>query len=138
MPRDVIADTGLLYALFDGDDKHHARAADVVRGRRFAFLTSLAVVTETMHMLKRCPVPTRIEFLRWIRGGGAQVIDLVLEDFDRIGEVIEKYADLPADFADATLVAIAERLQISSVATFDSDFEVYRYRNRSRFRNVLR
>jgi uncharacterized protein len=41
-----------------------------------------------------------------------------------------QYADLPGDFADLSLVAISERLNLAAIATLDSDFDVYRrYRN---------
>lgn len=138
MPRDVIADTGFLYALFDRDDQHHDLAVSIARGGQDVFLTSLAVVGETVHLLKRCRLETRIDFLRWVQLGGASVVDLVADDFDPVITTMLKYGDLPADFADATLVAIADRLGINRVATFDRDFEVYRYQGRSRFRNVLR
>ena len=48
-----------------------------------------------------------------------------------------KYVDLPMDFADATLVAVAERLGIRDVATLDDDFTVYRFRDRWAFRNLF-
>ena len=49
-----------------------------------------------------------------------------------------KYADLPADFADAALVAMCERLGISAIATLDRDFDVYRLHDEKAFDNVLR
>lgn len=54
------------------------------------------------------------------------LVDLTPDDLARVIEVMEKYADLPADFADATLVAIADRLGATEVVSFDSDFDVYR------------
>ncbi|MEG4347840.1 hypothetical protein QUB70_31875 [Microcoleus sp. A003_D6] len=51
-------------------------------------------------------------------------------DFSRIGELNERYAHLPGDFADLSLIAISERLNIPAIATLDNDFDVYRrYRN---------
>lgn len=51
---------------------------------------------------------------------------LLPQDFSRIAELNAQYADLPADFADLSLVAISERLDIAAIATLDSDFNVYR------------
>lgn len=138
MPNDVIVDTGLLFALFDRNDQYHERAVRSVNDGRFAFLTTLATITETVHLLRRCPVENTLNFLNWIRCGAVQIISLDVEDFGRICDVMAKYADLRPDFADATLVAIADRLQINRIATFDRDFDVYRYRGKFRFRNVLR
>lgn len=53
-------------------------------------------------------------------------------------ELNAQYADLPGDFADLCLVAISERLDISAIATLDSDFDVYRrYRKQPRERVFL-
>jgi hypothetical protein len=54
-----------------------------------------------------------------------QVVPFEQEDLRRAIDIIDKYADLPADFADATLVAVAERLEIRDIVTFDSDFDIY-------------
>jgi len=52
----------------------------------------------------------------------------------RCRDLIKKYDDLPMDFADATLVVLAEELNTDIIFTVDSDFEVYRIRGRKRFR----
>ena len=53
----------------------------------------------------------------------------------RVRALLEKYADLPMDFADGTLVALAEELDSTSVFTTDStDFSVYRVKGRRPFR----
>jgi predicted nucleic acid-binding protein len=49
---------------------------------------------------------------------------------------MEKYTDLPMDFADATLVVIAEEINADLVFTLDRDFDFYRIRGRSRFHIV--
>lgn len=54
------------------------------------------------------------------------LVDLTPDDLARFIEVMQKYSDLPADFADATLVAIADRLGVVEVVSFDSDFDIYR------------
>jgi predicted nucleic acid-binding protein len=47
------------------------------------------------------------------------------------------FADLPMDFADATLVALAEELDCAAVFTTDrTDFSVYRLKGRKPFRLV--
>jgi len=52
-------------------------------------------------------------------------------------KTLKKYDDLPADFADASLVAMCERRGIAEVATLDSDFDVYRTADRKHLRNVF-
>jgi predicted nucleic acid-binding protein len=47
--------------------------------------------------------------------------------------LMEKYRDLPMDFADAALVCAAERNRLTSIITFDRHFQVYRLPRRGRF-----
>jgi len=58
-------------------------------------------------------------------------------DLPRIADLLNKYRDLPADFADALLVAVAERLELSQVASVDKDFAVYRTLGKRAFENVF-
>ena len=44
----------------------------------------------------------------------------------RMRDLMEKYQDVPMDFADATLVTMAEALGETRIFTLDSDFQVYR------------
>ena len=74
--------------------------------------------------------------MKWIPA--ATIVDGATQrDLARIAEVLEKYADLPADFADASLVALAERLRVRRIATVDSDFSVYRIGGKQPFENVF-
>ena len=55
----------------------------------------------------------------------------------RVRKLLDKYADLPMDFAEASLVALAEDLDCTSVFTTDrTDFSVYRVKGRKPFRIV--
>lgn len=54
-------------------------------------------------------------------------------DLRRVRRLMEQYSDLPMDLADATLVALAERLGSPRVFTLDSDFRVYRFKGRRAF-----
>ena len=44
---------------------------------------------------------------------------LTASDYTRIAELIEHYADFPVGGTDASLIAIAERLGITQIATLD-------------------
>jgi uncharacterized protein len=46
---------------------------------------------------------------------------------------MQKYRDLPMDFADATLVALAERIGSKRIFTIDSDFLLYRWQDKHAF-----
>ena len=137
MPRRVVVDSGPLVALFSRRDGDHRRALEFFEVWQDAdHATTLAVVTEVVYLLdfRR---DAQLDFLQLIQAGAIEVISLEARDWDRIIELSKKYADLPIDFADATLVAICERLGTRQIATVDSDFQVYRYLNRHAFENVF-
>lgn len=65
--------------------------------------------------------------------GRLDIADLSRVAQERSSRLMAKYADLPMDLADATLVALAEEREDRRVFTLDSDFEVYRMHGRQRF-----
>jgi predicted nucleic acid-binding protein len=69
--------------------------------------------------------------------GGIEAINLLPEDYARVIELNERYADLPGDFADLTLVALSERLDVKEILSLDGDFDVYRRFRREPFKRVL-
>jgi len=61
------------------------------------------------------------------------VLRLDETDVSRVAELMDKYADLPMDFADAALVCAAERSGRRTIVTLDRHFAVYRLPRRARF-----
>ena len=137
MPRRVVIDSGPLLALFDRDDRYHGQAVEFIKGFRGVAVTNLAVVTEVAYLLD-FSVQAQSSFLRWVGDGAVELAALWAADCLRIAELLVKYRALPMSFTDASLVALCERLEIREVATIDQDFDIYRYRGRSAFRNVFR
>ena len=113
-----------------------AAALQFVRRSKAQLVSSLAVVTEAMYLLQD-DMPCQQDLLAWLHGGGLRFAEPEAEEYQRIGRLMEKYADLPMDFADAVVVTLCERLDTNLVATVDQDFTVYRYRRNGRFRNVF-
>jgi len=133
--RSIVVDSGPLIALFDASDQYHERAVHFVRDLSDALVTNLPVLTEVVYMLDFSAQAQR-DFLYWSEG--AMAIDTETRgDFPRIRAILDKYRDLPADFADASLVALCERLRTTAVASVDQDFTIYRTRDRGSFRNLF-
>ena len=98
-------------------------------------ITNIPVVVEVAFLLSSNRVAVG-KALEWIPA--ATTIDGATGgDLKRIGEVLEKFTDLPADFADASLVALAERLKFRRIATIDKDFLIYRIDGKHPFDNVF-
>ena len=135
-PRKIIVDGGPLIALFDADDHYHRRALEFVRQSRAKLISTMAVITEAMYVLDES-LPARKNLLAWIQNGGLTLTEPESGDFERIMELIEKYADLPMDFADAVIVALCERLGVTHIASVDRHFAIYRYKGRTKFINLF-
>ena len=131
----IVVDAGPLIALFDRDDRHHRRAVEFVRNARSRFITNLPVLTEATFLL-RFSVEAQRDLLWWAHKS-IEIDQGTAGDLPRIIDLLDKYRDMPTDFADASLVALAERLKVSRVASIDSDFAVYRLPGKRRFQNVF-
>lgn len=135
--RNVLADTGALVALFDPDDRWHARAGAAIaalpRGARL--VTSLAIVTEVTHMLD-FDLRNQWAFLDWLTAGGALLREIPIEGIAACRARMEKYRDRPMDFADATLVWLAEQEGMTQILSIDADFAVYKI-GRSKLTNLI-
>ena len=102
-------------------------------------LTTEAVVTETAYVLAASPQHQHAA-LAWVqRTREAGLLQIaVMEDYAALARIMHKYADLPCDYADATLIWLAEKTGVMQIATIDQgDFSVYRLRGRSRFRILI-
>jgi uncharacterized protein len=116
--RRVVAGTGALYALIDADDRWHQRVADWWRSFTGSILVPVTVLPEITYLLATRIGPAAEEaFVRAIGDGEFVVEPLEAEDIRRTTEIIAKYRDLPLGLVDASLVAVAERLQARSILT---------------------
>jgi len=136
VPGAAIADTGPLAAWFRGNDPFHAAAERFFRAFDGTLITTWPVVVEVTHLLLPA---AQLQFLAWVRNGGVEVAAIDAADLEAIERLTAKYRDQPMDFADATLVLLAERTGVADIVTFDrKQFEVYRFRGSQRFNQLLR
>ena len=132
----IIIDSGPLIALFDASDKYHTKAKKFIKNNTSELITTLASITETLHLLDFNRM-AQIDFLEWVSKGAVTIENIERDDLDRIKSLMVKYQDLPMDFADACLVYIGEKFGINEIATIDRDFSIYRLRGRKRFKIVM-
>lgn len=123
----VLVDTGPLVSLFDPSDRdREACKGALAQLRSSRRVTSLAVITEATYLLD-FSAAARQALLAFIAAGGVEIVEFTPADISRAAALMDKYSSLPMDFADATLVVLAERLQTRTVFTLDRrDFGVYR------------
>jgi predicted nucleic acid-binding protein len=132
--QSTLTDSGPLIALFDCDDKHHRRVRDYLKTHKLRLVTTWPILTEVCAVLPRS---CALDFMEFVARGGVAIEDLLSTDVARILDLLRKYADLPADLADVSLVALAERSGRDVILSLDSDFAVYRLAGRRSFRNLL-
>ena len=134
--RNIVVDAGPMIALFDRDDAHHSQAGEFLRrAGECRLITTSLVVGEVAAMLADVP-PNLFRFMDWL-SAVVEIDDALREDLPRMIEIMKKYADLPADLADVSLVALCERRGVRAIASVDADFEVYRLPKGRKFENVF-
>ena len=96
--------------------------------------TSGAVLTEVFHLVGRGHYRVARAWT-FVRSGAVTILPIDDDDIAALHGLMTRYADCPMDFADATLVRLAEREGLSTIFTVDhADFETYRIGGRGRFR----
>lgn len=133
----IIVDSGILVAYYSAKDGYHQQVQVFFERCTSHLVTTVSCATEVMWLLGQ-DWRTQNEFLRDLATELYECIQLLPQDFSRIAELNQQYADLPGDFADLSLIAISERLNIPAIATLDNDFDVYRRYRRESFERVFR
>lgn len=129
-----LIDTGAILALLKRDDPWHEACQQAFATLTVPMATSAAVLAELFHLLghNRRDVAAAWGFLR---SGVITVAAIVDADLAELDELMARYHDRPMDFADATLVHLANRESLTTILTVDhNDFETYRIGRRQRFR----
>jgi predicted nucleic acid-binding protein len=121
----VLIDAGPLIAYFDQSDQWHRSLSVFIDALTEQLVTTTAVITEVMWHLQS-DFRVQNEFLFRVATGAIQDEPLTKEDFARITELNIQWADQGADFADLSLLAIAERLDIDAIVSTDGEFDIYR------------
>ena len=134
MAAELILDTGGLVSLLDRHQLSHERCAEALRAWKGVVVSTEAVLTEATHLL-RGQRGGRAACVEIFLSGAAILMPLTRAMLGRAQALLQQYEDLPMDYADATLVVLAEQLGTATVLTTDRrDFEVYRIGGRRRFR----
>jgi predicted nucleic acid-binding protein len=115
-----LVDAGPLYAYVDADDAHHEASLELLETHLGPLVVPTLVVTEVVYLLAtRLGPEAEIRFLGDLAGGAMMVEPVAVQDWLRIAELVGRYRDLPLGTVDASVVAAAERLRITDVATVD-------------------
>lgn len=130
----TLTDAGPLVALIDADEPDHETCRLALAELRLPLRTTWPAFTEAMYLLSRAGGGRGRDAL-WalVLSGRLEIVELSRPALERSARLMTKYADLPMDLVDATLVALAEERGDRRVFTLDTDFTVYRLHGRTRF-----
>ncbi len=139
MKNSIIVDTGFWYALLNEDDHFHNLAVSTLKKIDCSLCCTWPVITETSYFLQsRLGQRQACEFLDAYNKGLYQIYNLSSDQMQQIVKLMHKYADLPMDLADASLVILAEELGHGRILSTDQrDFRTYRWKNNKPFQNLL-
>jgi predicted nucleic acid-binding protein len=130
----AVVDTGPLYAAIDQDDADHVRCRAVLEDARYRVIIPALIVAEVTYLVAtRLGAAVEARFLKSLA-----VMDVEAptpDDWIRIAELVERYGDFPLGGADASVIALAERLDAETIVTLDErHFRAVRPRHRNAFR----
>lgn len=124
----IIADSGAVYGLYDRRDGFHGRLRSAVETARDLIVLPAPILGEIDYLLRlRLGNAALLRFLADIQEGAFAIESVTMADLLRCTALIEKYGDLDLGLADASVVALAERLGTDRILTVDQrDFRVVR------------
>ena len=116
----LVVDAGPLYALVDEGDADHAACLKLLEEHRGPLVAPTFAVAEAAYLIgRRLPVAAELRFLGDLHRGTFTVEPVHAADWLRIAELVGRYRDLRLGTTDASVVAAAERLGVTRIATLD-------------------
>ncbi len=123
----LFVDTSAFYAAADEDDRHNARAHEILTGDH-VLATSDHVLVETWRLTRvRLGRAAAEKFWSGLRSSATTIHTVLPADLDAAWRIGELFSDQDFSIVDRTSFAVMERLGVRSVATFDEHFSIYRY-----------
>jgi predicted nucleic acid-binding protein len=129
----AVVDTGPLYAAVDEDDADHARCRTVLEQAGRLIIPALVIAEAAYLVGTRLGPRVEARFLKSLTR--MHVEAPTPNDWLRIADLVEQYGDFPLGGVDASIVVLAERLEVETLVTLDGrHFRAVRPRHRKAFR----
>lgn len=133
--RPVLLDSSVVVGWLDRRDRNHGRCVAALTGLGPPLVTCEAVIVESCYLLQAI-MGAAEDVLENVAHGTFQISFQLSGCAAQIQQILRKYRDTPADFADACLIHMADELDTGDILTLDSDFAHYRWRRNRPF-NLL-
>ena len=116
----LVLDTGPIYSSIDRSDPDHEAVVDMLRSTPRPHIVVVPVLVEVDYWIRKLLDVSALDALvSDIVAGRYELAALDGDDLARVVELETQYADADIGFVDAAIVAMCERLDVRSVATFD-------------------
>lgn len=124
----LITDSSFLVALYDGSEVHHPKAYEFASNRSEMILVPDVVLPEVGFLLRRnLGYANSFNFFDFFDYSFVRLAHVFEEDLARVYEISRHYESAQLDIVDCCIMAIAERLNVTRIATFDRrDFSMFR------------
>jgi uncharacterized protein len=129
----VLVDAGPLVALLSKNDANHDRARQMFAECVPPFRCCEAVVAEACFLMRKVHAAGPADVVALGARGVYRIAISAEEHWANIEALLKRYSDRPISFADACLIRCAEIHQEARIATFDTDFGVYRWARNRKF-----
>lgn len=116
--RTVLLDTGPIVATLDARDQWHRECAQAMELLADRCITTEAVVTEACYMIARGGARGAL-VIEFLLAAEIPVLGLELPALREAARLMDRYADVPMDFADASLVVLSHALSLPDAFTID-------------------
>jgi hypothetical protein len=133
---ELLLDTGAFVALIDRDEKFHSACVAALERWTGPVVTTEAVLTETLYLVGPDWRAQKV-CMEFILRGVFQLVPASGKSLQRVAALMARYRNVPMDFADATLVALAEELETDKIFTLDRrGFATYRLNRNKAFQII--
>lgn len=131
----LLIDTNIWLSAADERSQRYTESASVLADHEGQLAATVPVIAETSWLiLARLGPESQSKFLPMAATGELERVDLIQQDWERVSALCVEYADLCLDAIDASIVAVAERLRLDTIATYNHrDFRVVRPRHTEAF-----
>jgi predicted nucleic acid-binding protein len=125
----VILDTGPWVALIDRSESRHTECVQWLKNFSGRLYSTEAVLTEVLYILN-FSITAQCAAIDFILESVVEIVPSSTDSLKKTKNLMKKYADLPMDFADATIVCLATETGMQNIATFDKkDFTIYKLKH---------
>ena len=129
----AILDTGPWLALIDRSESRHTECVQWLKNFSGRLYSTEAVLTEVLYILN-FSITAQCAALDFVLESVVEIVPSNIESLKKTKNLMKKYADLPMDFADATLVCLATQTGMQNIVTLDKkDFAIYKLPKKKSF-----